>query len=461
MNLAPQRPVIALLVLGASFFPLPLPSASALQRQTQPIPAQSAKPTNPKQPAAGKPPSEMDELQQAIDTAGNDRVALVRNLEDFLKKYPESDQRPQIYRALVEACLQLRDNARAADYAERVVALMPEDISMTLLAVQLLERQGDEPALRRAVNYSTRVLDFVGHTSLEEKSPKISRADWEARQKNDKVNILVLRGRLYFRLRDNPDAEKDFQTSLALRPTALAAEKLGEIAELNKDLNTAIKQYALAFVLSGPSQEGIDRREIRRKLGNVWRLAHGSDQGLGDALLHSYDDSVAASEPPKPDRNAGAKEPYDFKLRNARDGSSYSLADQKGKIVVLSFWATWCGPCRDMEPHFEHVAAQFQGAADVIFLAADCDEDESLVPAYLDEVKPRATVVFADGLDRLLAVNAFPTLIVLDRAGKIAYRAEGPDPSEVESELSAALHHLLGAPAGGSSTTAQGAKSAL
>jgi len=82
-----------------------------------------------------KTPSPDQELQQAIDHAGNDRAALVRNLEAFLKKYPEAPQRVRIYRALVEAALQLRDTTRAADYAERIVALTPDDMSMTVLAI--------------------------------------------------------------------------------------------------------------------------------------------------------------------------------------------------------------------------------------------------------------------------------------------------------------------------------------
>src|SRR5260370_15398181 len=90
----------------------------------------SATKTSPKQ----RSPEEL--LQQAISNSGNDRAALVRNLEAFLKEYPDSRQRPQIYRALVEASLQLRDNARASNYAERLVALSPDDISMTILTIQ-------------------------------------------------------------------------------------------------------------------------------------------------------------------------------------------------------------------------------------------------------------------------------------------------------------------------------------
>jgi thiol-disulfide isomerase/thioredoxin len=435
--------------------------SQAQQRESQSPPAPVLKPATPKQPPATKPLTETEELQQAIDHAGNDRASLVHNLEEFLKDYPESRQRPQIYRALVEASLQLRDSTRATDYAERLVAITPEDMSMTLLAIQLLERNGDEAALRRALNYSTRVLDYIDRSSTGEKSPKVSKEQWEAEQKRDKVNILVLRGRLAFKLHDNAAAEKDFRASMALTPSAAAGEKLGEIAELNKDLPGAIREYARAFALADASSAAANRREIRQKLGNVWRLTHGSDEGLGDYVLHAYDEVVASSESPKPRRNANAKEPYDFTLRKAQDGSPFPLAEHRGKIVVLNFWATWCGPCREMEPHFERVAAQFQGVADIVFLAADCDEDETLVPPYLQEEKPRTTVVFADGLDVLLSVNSFPTVVILDRQGKIAYRAEGFNPDDVETELSNAIRHALAAQKASAENSIHGAKSAL
>ncbi|MHB8499634.1 MAG: redoxin family protein [Candidatus Acidiferrales bacterium] len=437
-----QRTALALALPAIFCVSLASCPVYARQDQSQNTPPQGTKSAATKKAPAAKAPSETEELQHAIDSSGNDRAALVRNLEDFLKQYPESQQRTQIYRALVEASLQLRDSARATDYAERIVALAPEDISMTVLAIQLLERNGDEAAIRRAVNYSTRVLEYVQHNSAEERSPKISKDEWQAEQKRDEVNILALRGRLAFKLHETAAAEKDFRASMALSPSASAGEKLGEIAELNKDLPGAIREYANAFALAD-APGGANRREIRQKLGNVWRLAHGSDQGLGDYLLHAYDQVVASSDAPKPARNAGAKEPYDFKLRMAQDGSPYSLAGQKGKVVVLNFWATWCGPCRALEPHFERVASRFQGIPDVLFLAADCDEDESRVPEYLEEEKPRTTVVFADGLDRFLAVNAFPTLVILDRTGKIAYRAEGFDPTDVEAELSSAVRRVL------------------
>src|SRR5713101_1943902 len=78
------------------------------------VPAPGEKVQSPSSKASAKQPSPEEQLQQAINNSGNDRAALVRNLEAYLKEYPDSRQRPQIYRALVEASLQLRDNARAS-----------------------------------------------------------------------------------------------------------------------------------------------------------------------------------------------------------------------------------------------------------------------------------------------------------------------------------------------------------
>lgn len=432
----------ALLALTVAAF---LGTAAVAQ---QDAPASSATPAPQKAPAKAKAkqeppaPKPEEELQAAVNEAGNDRAALVRNLENYLKKYPESPQRAEIYRALVQASLQLRDTVTATKYAERIVALKPDDISITVLAIQLLEHEAEPAGMRRAVNYSSRVLELVERTPDDQKPARMSAADWAQEKKRDQMSVLLLRGRLYQELGETEPARKDFTASYALLPNAGAAMKLGELDELNRNLDGAIAQYARAFSLAETDTGSAGRRELRQKLGNAWRLGHGSDQGLGEFLLKTYDETVAASAPAKTKRNAGAKEPYDFTLRKA-DGSAYPLSANRGKIVALAFWATWCGPCRALEPHFARVASQFAANSDVVFLAANCDEDESLVADYLEETKPRTTVVFADGLEDLLSVTSYPTVVVLDRAGKMVYRAEGYAPDTFDDELAAAVTRTL------------------
>ncbi|HET9802368.1 MAG TPA: TlpA disulfide reductase family protein [Candidatus Acidoferrum sp.] len=407
-------------------------------------------PTQKKAPAtqsAAKQLSPSDELQKEIEAAGNDRAALVRNLEAFLEKYPQAAERPQIFRALVEACLQLNDTAKAAAYAERLVSLKPDDMSITLLAIQLLEKTGDDAALGRAKNYSSRVLEYVRNSGDDEKSPRVSPEQWATEKKRDESTLLMLRARLETKLRDNPAARKDAAESYALLANAPAAEKLGELEELDKNYASAIAHYARAFSLTDPSTKLERRRELRQKLGNAWRLSHrGSEAGLGDYLLAAFDEVSAARASARERRNASAKGLFDYILRKAPAGEVFPLAAQKGKVLVVNFWATWCGPCRALEPLYEKVASEFGGDPNVIFLSADCDDDESLVASYLEEVKPKTAVVFADGLDNLFRVEAFPTVIVLDREGKVSYRSDGFGDSAFAEELSSAVRRALAPP---------------
>jgi thiol-disulfide isomerase/thioredoxin len=406
--------------------------------------APAAKTGGGKQVAPSAAAVEQQDLQKAIEQASNDRAALMHNLLDFLKKYPQSSQRPQIYRAIVESSLQLRDFATATEYAERIVALDPGDLSTNVLSVQLLERYGDTAGWRRATNYCSRVIELIGREPASEKSPRVSNEQFEKDKQRDAASILLVRGRLHQKLNEMQDAQKDFEESYRRAPGAAAAERLGELAELRKDLTTAIQEYALAFAIADGTAAGTSRADLRKKLGNVWRLAHGSEDGLGEYLLRTYDDSAAAAVAAKPVRNKGLKEPSEFVLRKAADGLPFALAGTKGKVLVMNFWTTWCGPCRAWEPHFEKVAGSFTGQErDVVFLEVNCDEDETLVGPYLAEEKPKTSVLFADGLDRLLGVDSFPTTLILDRNGKIAYRAVGFEPEESDESLIGAIERTM------------------
>jgi len=386
-------------------------------------------------------------LQRAVDEAGNDRAALVRKLEEYLQNYPNAPRKAAVYRALLEASQQLHEYNRALDYAERLIVINPQDSQMMMVATGLLERQGDEHSLTKAIGYVSRVLDRVEKTLPSEKSPRLSIAEWELGQKRLRATLYLIRGRLEKKQRQYGLAQKDLDTSFQLVPTASAALELGEIAELRKDYKTAIGHYAAAFVLpeNSPS-ETVDRHEIRQKLGNCWRQVHGSDKGLGEFVLATYDRLSADAKPAGANspsaKNKGAKEPYAFVLRGL-DGSAFPMAQLKGKIVVLNFWATWCGPCRELEPLFDQVAEKFMGKPDVAFFAVNTDEDETRVPPYLAREKLKSPVLFADGFDDFLAVASLPTVLILDRTGKIVYRGNGFDPGSFINELTKAVEQAL------------------
>ncbi|MBI3406537.1 MAG: redoxin family protein [Acidobacteria bacterium] len=395
-----------------------------------------------KSEAAPKPPDESEELQRAVEASGNDRAAMVRNLEQFLKRFPNSQYKPSVFRAIVESAVQVRDYAKALDYSERLIAIRPDDSGMMLLAVDLLERAGDSDSLTRAVGYATRVLDRAEKPDLSEKSDRMSIAEWEMEQKKLKMSVYLIRGRLEMTRRNYPQAAGDFEASYRALQNSTAALRLGEIAEIQKDNSRAIEKYAEAFALPDTFGSSADRKDIRRKLGNLWRVVHGSDAGLGDYILAAYDRIAAASAPRAAPRNSGASDPFAFVMR--RPGfPDVKIADWKGKVIVVNFWATWCLPCREMEPLLEKVMQKYDGQSDVVFLAVNTDEDETLVPPYLKKEKIRSTVVYDDGLGHLLQIRAIPSVLVLDRSGKIAFRTDGFLPTGFVDNLTAVVETAL------------------
>jgi len=434
-SLLPAIFVGAILAWGAA-------SATAQKSNSADSPAKAAQDADAKKQAEAEA-----ELQKALADAGNDSAALVRNLTAYLAHFPDSPRRPGIYRALVEACEQIRNSDCALDYAERLIALRPDDSQMMLLAVSLLQKKGDDASLVRASGYVSRVLDRVEKMPAEEKPASESAAEFENGQKELLAVLYYVRGEIETSQKNYEAATKDLHGSNVARPNALACEKLGEIAEIKNDPATAIDEYALAFALpeNGPAGT-IDRRDLRRKLGNVWRSVHGSDQGLGDAILAAYDRAypaqpAGASDPSA--RNKNHKEAFEFVVRRM-DGSSLPLAPLKGKVVVLSFWATWCEPCQELEPLFNRVAGSYTGNPDVAFFAVNTDDDQTQVPPFVAKQNWSVPVIYADGLDDFMKVDSLPTVVILGRSGSIVYRVGGFPPDGFAESLTAAIQSALG-----------------
>jgi thiol-disulfide isomerase/thioredoxin len=387
------------------------------------------------------------ELQKAIADAGNDRGALVRNLQRYLQRFPDAPRKASVFRALVESCEQLQDDACALKYSEQLIALRPDDSEIMMLAVGLLQKQGDDASLTRASGYVSRVLDRIDKTTAAEKPPRVSPAEWQQNHDELRAALYNLRGQIEKSQHDDAAAEKDLHMSYAVQRNAVAAEQLGEIAEMRRDYATAAQEYLLAFVLPEDGAVGkVSRREVRKRLGNVWRQLHGSEDGLGAAVLAQYDllGAVPAAGSAGPAAgNKNAKDVYAFVLRKL-DGIAVPLAGVRGKVLVLSFWATWCGPCRELEPQFVQVAKNYVGNGDIVFYAVNTDEDESLVAPFLNHEKWDVAVVYADGLDEFVKVQSLPTVLIVDRAGKITYRINGYPPEGFAENLTNGIQAALG-----------------
>jgi len=131
----------------------------------------------------------------------------------------------------------------------------------------------------------------------------------------------------------------------------------------------------------------------------------------------------------------------DFSLVNAK-GVKVQLSALKGKVVLLNFWATWCGPCQREIPWFGEFVTKYKAQGlEVIGVSLD-DEGWSIVKPYL--VKKGVTYTIVVGNDDLShkygTIDVMPTTFLIDRTGKIAAIHRGlVERKEYETDLAQLL----------------------
>jgi peroxiredoxin len=110
-----------------------------------------------------------------------------------------------------------------------------------------------------------------------------------------------------------------------------------------------------------------------------------------------------------------------FLLKDA-NGATVNLADYKGKVVLLNFWATWCGPCKVEIPWFIEFQQQYKDRDfTVIGVSMDDDGWKSVTP-YVTEHKINYPIVIGnDQVSQLYGgIDSLPTTYIVDRAGRVA-----------------------------------------
>jgi cytochrome c biogenesis protein CcmG/thiol:disulfide interchange protein DsbE len=135
----------------------------------------------------------------------------------------------------------------------------------------------------------------------------------------------------------------------------------------------------------------------------------------------------------------------DFKLKDA-DGKLVHLSDYRGKVVILDFWATWCGPCRIEIPWFMDLQRKNKDRGFEVLGVAMDDEGWEVVKPFLAELGVNYRVMVGDDLTAQMygGVDALPTTFLIDKTGRIAAVHVG---LASRKEIEDGVEQLLQAPA--------------
>lgn len=386
---------------------------------------------------------EQKELRDALAEAGNSAVDFARVLEQHLAKYPDTPQRPELELALVKAALESKDDRRVLIWGEKVLARNMDDPRILERVSRILLIGDDKDSAERALKYSRRFEEIMRVLDKEDLPPATNRALRAEEIDKALSRALVFQARATGNLGKIAEAlvlaGKGFETY----PTADSAREVGKWLVKAGRESEAIPHYADAFALADT-----DRLKDRAKLAELYRKAKNSEAGLGDIVLEAFDrtDALMAARNDAQrqlDPNVSLTNAMDYTITGL-DGAKLQLASLRGKVVIMDFWATWCGPCRAQHPLYEIVKQKYAASKDVVFLAIATDEDHALVAPFLTAQKwNKNNVYFEDGLSNFLRVSSIPATLIMDKQGRVYSRMNGFLPDRFVAMLSDRIKEAL------------------
>jgi len=137
-----------------------------------------------------------------------------------------------------------------------------------------------------------------------------------------------------------------------------------------------------------------------------------------------------------PTAGADASGPAPSFTLNARGGSNLSLAQYKGQVVMLNFWASWCGPCRQEMPLLENIYKKYNKMGFTL-IGVNVEPDSKAADAWLKQTPVSFPVVYdkESQVSKLYDVQGMPSTVIIDRKGNLRVLHRGYKPGDENEYL--------------------------
>ena len=156
-----------------------------------------------------------------------------------------------------------------------------------------------------------------------------------------------------------------------------------------------------------------------------FRHLYRNAAAVSGAMRIAFAALIALAATTAPAARAPASAAPDFTL-HVMDGPNLRLKEQRGRVVMVNFWATWCGPCRQEMPQLNRLYEKYK-ASGFVLLGVNVDDDQRKAA----EVAGKLGVTFPVLLDtdkvvsKLYDLSTMPSTVIIDRDGKVRYVHRG------------------------------------